>query len=108
MTVLWARMHIADPDMSPAPELVEVHVRAGRARDAERIAHDYLAAAQEKGQPWALARAGRCRGLLAAPGDFDVPFQAALGQHELTTDTYELARTRLCYGERLRRARRRS
>jgi DNA-binding CsgD family transcriptional regulator len=103
-----AELHIADPDMSPAPELVEVHVRAGRAQDAERVVRGYLAGAQEKGQPWALARAGRCRGLLADADAFDEPFAEALEQHELTSDAFELARTQLCYGERLRRTRRRT
>jgi DNA-binding CsgD family transcriptional regulator len=105
---LLADLHIADPDMSAAPELVEVYVRAGRIRDAERVARGYLAAAQKKGRPWALARAGRCRGLLADANAFDEPFANAFDQHQLTPDVYELARTQLCYGERLRRARRRT
>ncbi len=105
---LLAELHIADPDMSAAPELVEVYVRAGRVRDGERVARGYLVAAQEKGQPWALARAGRCRGLLAEADAFDEPFAVAFDQHELTPDAFELARTQLCYGERLRRARRRN
>jgi DNA-binding CsgD family transcriptional regulator len=105
---LLAELRIADPDMSAAPELVEVYVRAGHVRDAERVAHGYLAGAQEKGQPWALARAGRCRGLLADANAFDEAFADGFDQHELTSDTFELARTQLCYGERLRRARRRT
>jgi DNA-binding CsgD family transcriptional regulator len=105
---LLADLQIADRDISAAPELVEVCVRAGRIREAERVARGYLAAAQEKGQPWALARAGRCRGLLADANAFDEPFARAFDQHELTPDAYELARTQLCYGERLRRARRRT
>ena len=72
------------------------------------VARGYLIGAQEKGQPWALARAARCRGLLADAGDIDEPFAEALDQHELTPDAFELARTQLCYGERLRRARRRT
>jgi DNA-binding CsgD family transcriptional regulator len=105
---LLAEHHIADPDLSAAPELAEVYVRAGRAGDAEHAVRGYLAAAREKGQPWALARAGRCRGLLADTGAIDAPFTEALDQHALTPDAFELARTRLCYGERLRRARRRT
>ena len=104
---LLGELHIADPDISPAPELVEVYVRAGRGHDAEHVARGYLGGAQEKAQPWALARAARCRGLLADAGEIDEPFAEALDQHELTPDAFERARTQLCYGERLRRARRR-
>jgi DNA-binding CsgD family transcriptional regulator len=105
---LLSELGIADPDLSAAPELVEVHVRSAQACDAERSAEEYLRRAAEKGQPWALARAERCRGLLAAEESFDAHFDQALRCHELTPDTFERARTRLCYGERLRRARRRT
>ena len=60
-----------------------------------------------KAQPWALARAARCRGLLAADDDADRHFTIALSLHEQTPDVYETARTRLAYGSRLRRARQR-
>lgn len=97
---------IADVDMSPAPELVEAYLRLDRAADAESIAAEYEAAAEAKGQPWARARALRCRGLLAADA-FEPCFDQALALHELTPDVFELARTRLLYGARLRRHRRR-
>ena len=105
---LLAGLQIADPDLSPAPELVEVHVRAMRIGAARAIAEDHIRRAQEKGQPWALARAERCRGLLADADSMDEPFTRALNLHARTPDTFELARTRLCYGERLRRAKRRT
>jgi DNA-binding CsgD family transcriptional regulator len=105
---LVADLQIADPDLSAVPELVEVHVRAVRAGVAQAIAADYLRRAQQKGQPWALARAERCRGLLAGAESMDEPFARALEFHAQTPDTFELARTRLCYGERLRRAKRRA
>jgi DNA-binding CsgD family transcriptional regulator len=105
---LLADLQIADPDLSAVPELVEVHVRALQIGAAQAIAEDYLRRAREKGQPWALARAERCRGLLADPDSMDEPFTRALHLHALTPDTFELARTRLCYGERLRRAKRRT
>jgi DNA-binding CsgD family transcriptional regulator len=79
----------------------------GDREQAQRVAGDYLARAAEKGQPWSLARAGRCRGLLASAEVYERDFGAALGYHELTIDTFELARTQLCYGERLRREKRR-
>ncbi len=104
---LLATLQIADPDLSAAPELVEVHVRALRIGIARAIAEDHLRRAREKGQPWALARAERSQGLLAEADAMDEPFARALRLHAQTPDTFELARTRLCYGERLRRAKRR-
>jgi DNA-binding CsgD family transcriptional regulator len=98
---------IGDPDIWPVPELVEVYLRSGNTKEAERITRDYLARAEEKHQPWSLARAARCRGLLATAEPYDRAFSDAFGYHERTADAFELARTRLCYGERLRRDKRR-
>ena len=97
---------VADPDISSAPELVEVCLRSGDDLKARGAADDFIRRADKKGQPWSLARAARCRGLLAEGGTFESYFVEALGHHESTLDTYEQARTRLCYGERLRRAKR--
>jgi DNA-binding CsgD family transcriptional regulator len=98
---------IADVDVSAAPELVEAHLRLGRRAEAGEAAVPYIAAAERKGQPWALARAARCRGLLAGDDALDPSFQEALDQHALTPDVFEAARTQLAYGSRLRRARQR-
>jgi DNA-binding CsgD family transcriptional regulator len=98
---------IADVDLSPSPELVEAYLRLGRSDDAARVAADFVARAIEKGQPWALARAARCRGQLAAPKEMEPCFEEALKLHDRTPDAFETARTRLSYGARLRRARKR-
>jgi DNA-binding CsgD family transcriptional regulator len=98
---------IADVDVSPAPELVEGHLRLGRRDEAGELAAAYEREARAKGQPWALARAARCRGLLAADEEVDAAFDEALRLHARTPDVFELARTQLAYGARLRRARRR-
>ncbi|HTZ87711.1 MAG TPA: AAA family ATPase [Solirubrobacteraceae bacterium] len=98
---------IADVDLSPVPELVDCLLRVGRERDAARIAGTFIAQAAAKGQPWSLARAARCRGMLADADELDAPFQEALRLHELTPDVFETARTQLAYGARLRRARKR-
>ncbi len=98
---------ITDVDVSPAPGLVESYLRLGRDADAQRVAAGFVSAAETKGQPWSLARAWRCRGLLAADEELVSCFEAALAQHEQTPDRFETARTRLAYGERLRRTRRR-
>jgi DNA-binding CsgD family transcriptional regulator len=52
-----------------------------------------------------VARAERCRALLADAGEMEPCFEEALRLHELTPDVFEAARTRLAYGARLRRAR---
>lgn len=103
---LLAELELGDPDISPVPELVEALLRLGKAPEAAEIAAIHLAAADEKGQPWARARARRCSGLLTAEG-FDDPFREALALHEQTPDLFETARTALAYGARLRREGRR-
>jgi len=58
--------------------------------------------------PWALARAARCRGLVADDASFEPCFVEALRYHDLTSDSFERGPSHLCFGERLRRARRRT
>ena len=96
---------ITDPDLSPAAELVDGYLKLGRHDDAQRAATQFLAAADAKGQPWSVARALRCRGMLADDSGFTADFERAIGLHEQTPDAFEAARTRLAYGERLRRSR---
>jgi DNA-binding CsgD family transcriptional regulator len=98
---------ITDADLSPAAELTDAYLRLGRGDDARQVTDRFTAAATAKGQPWPLARAARCRGLLAGDDDFAEHFERALALHEQTPDPFEAARTRLAYGERLRRARNR-
>ena len=59
---------MGDVDMSPAPELVEIYLRLGRGQEAADAAAEFGRDARAKAQPWALARAARCRGLLATDG----------------------------------------
>jgi ATP/maltotriose-dependent transcriptional regulator MalT len=104
----WERLlrerGIEDTDLSPAPELVETYLRLGRGDDAAEAAARHEASARAKGQPWALARAARCRGLLAPDDELEREFGEALRLHAQTPDVFETARTRLAYGARLRRA----
>ena len=104
---LLEELGITDPDLSPAPELVEALLRLGREDRARQVAEAFLAAAQAKGQPWSLARAVRAVALVAANDQLAAAFGAALAEHARTPDAFETARTRLAYGERLRRARNR-
>ena len=98
---------ILDVDLSPVPELVEIYLRLGRGPEAATIAGDFTRDAEIKGQPWALARAARCRGQLAAEGESGPYFETALDLHGRTADAFETARTHLAYGARLRRERQR-
>jgi DNA-binding CsgD family transcriptional regulator len=102
-----AELAITDADLSPAAELTEAYTRLGRDDEAREVSATFTAAAQAKGQPWPLARALRGQGLLAADAAFPALFDQAIRQHAQTLDAFETARTRLAYGERLRRARNR-
>jgi DNA-binding CsgD family transcriptional regulator len=95
---------LLDPDLSPAPELVEVFLRLGRPEDAAATAREFAVRAEDKGQPWSLARAARVCGLVE---EDETRFERALDWHQRTLDVFETARTRLAYGGWLRRARRR-
>jgi DNA-binding CsgD family transcriptional regulator len=91
-----------------APDLVEAYARSGRRDEAERALKPFEALAEATGRTWAQAASARCRGLLAADADYQPAFEEALTLHGLTTTPFELARTQLCFGERLRRGRRRA
>ena len=85
------------------PDLIESQIRAGLKTDASSTLAGFEAQAQRTGRRWALAAAARCRGLLAPPETADAIFAHA---HELAAaepSPFELARTELCWGERLRR-----
>ncbi len=88
---LLAEVQIRDPDLAPAPLLVDAYLHVGRIDDAREAARDYQQLADGKGQPFALARAARMRGLLAADDEFAAEFEAALRHHAGTLDTFERA-----------------
>jgi DNA-binding CsgD family transcriptional regulator len=89
-------------------DLVEAHARAGATAEAREILAGLDAEAAAAGNSAAQAAAARCHGLLADADDFDLDFRRALDLHAAVPLPFEEARTRLCYGERLRRARRSS
>jgi DNA-binding CsgD family transcriptional regulator len=60
--------------------------------------------AEATGRRWALAATARCRALLADDAAFEPPFEEALARSDAEPLLFERARTRLYYGERLRRA----
>jgi DNA-binding CsgD family transcriptional regulator len=83
-------------------ELAEAYTRLER---PEAAAETLARVAPRIRQPWGFAALARCRGLLE--DDFDDPFHEAIDGFAGLSIAWEEARTRLCYGERLRRAGRR-
>ena len=88
--------------------MIEASVRAGRHDQAERELEHLQEKASRTGRTWAHAVAARCRGLLAPTAEIEEHFEDALQWHARAPLPFARARTELCYGERLRRARRRS
>ncbi len=73
-----------------------------------RCCASFEARAAAVGRVSALAAAARCAGILDAEGLWEDAFEDALALHAQVPTPFERARTELCYGERLRRARRRA
>ena len=87
------------------PDLVEVLVSLGRRSEAEFVAASLDARARRFRSPWASVAAARCRGLLAGESAFEAEFVRVLCEDG---SPFERARVELCFGERLRRAKRRT
>ncbi|MGD0272746.1 MAG: BTAD domain-containing putative transcriptional regulator [Gaiellaceae bacterium] len=88
-------------------DLVESYVRCGQLEEAEKALQELERRNEGNDAASPLAAAARCRGLLAGDTEFEQSFETALSLHAQTQMPFELARTELCYGERLRRAGRR-
>ena len=95
------------PLLSPE-DVVEAAVRSGRPEIAQAALDDFAPLAEAGGTPWALGVMARCRGLLAGdhPGAGD-DYQQSIRYLQSTPVVLSLARSRLVYGEWLRRQRRR-
>lgn len=104
---VMAAHELADVDLVAGPQLGEALLRIGAVAEAESVATAYQGGAEAKRQPWALARAARAQGQVALDGAADTCFETALRLHAVTLDRFEAARTRLAYGESLRRSARR-
>jgi DNA-binding CsgD family transcriptional regulator len=87
------------PDSGCVGDLVEALVRSGSADEARGLLEQVAAR-----EPPAVA--ARCSGLLAGDADFEPLLLHAIALHD-EDDLFARARTRLCLGERLRRAGRR-
>lgn len=85
--------------------LVEALVRAGRSGDAAKALESWFGTAVASGQPRFASAAHRCHGLVHEDAQ---AFETALGWHDRWANPFERARTELCFGEVLRRHKRRS
>lgn len=94
-------------DILPDLDLVEALARLGRIRDARRVFDAWTERDGFEGSRYVGALAARCRGLLGGDDALDAEFEEALCLHDDSVNPFGEARTRLCYGERLRRAGRR-
>ena len=87
-------------------DAVEAAMRVQRADLARGAVEEFEPVAEASGTPWALGLLERCKALVADSGAED-HYLPSIGQLERTQLRYPLARTRLVYGEWLRRERRR-
>ncbi len=92
------------------PDLVEVLVGLGRRAEAQIVVASLTGRAGRPEPTWSTMAAARCRGMVASKEGFEEEFLDALAlsvPRGEAGDRFESARTQLCFGERLRRARRR-
>jgi DNA-binding CsgD family transcriptional regulator len=90
------------------PDIVEAAARSGDTNWARDVTAVYARWASRTGQAWALAVAARCRGLCESAEHAERHFEEALRWHSGAGRPVEEARTRLVYGELLRRRKRRA
>jgi DNA-binding CsgD family transcriptional regulator len=89
------------------PDLIEAALRADRIERAQTALAPFERWATAAGLPWALAVLARCRGLLSAGRAAVAHFEEAVALHGEGERPFDHARTRLLFGEFLRRERRR-
>jgi DNA-binding CsgD family transcriptional regulator len=80
-----------------APHLVDAYIRAGRRDDAAELVEHYARSIEHR--RIAPAMLERVRALIAPPVEAEAHFRAALDLHGAGPAPFELARTRLAYGE---------
>lgn len=88
-------------------DYLEALARLGRVADAQPHLARLEQQAASTGSTWASATAARLRAFLSPNEEVFDRFEAALDLHQAEPNAFEQARTELCYGERLRRGRRR-
>jgi len=89
-------------------DVIEAAMRCGRAETAQAALDDFVPLATAAGTPWALGVTARCRALLAGDDPAaEADYRQSIDYLQLTPVAFALARSRLTYGEWLRRQRRR-
>ena len=89
-------------------DVVEAAMRCGRPEIARAAIEDFSPLAEAAGTPWALGLAARCQALLKGDDPTaDDDYQNSIDYLQRTPVALAVARTRLVYGEWLRRQRRR-
>jgi hypothetical protein len=104
-TLAKGRRFFHIPATRSTPDLVEAAVRLGRPEVAAEPLALFETWSRNTGQPWTTALAHRCRALLDGNEEH---FREALRLHELDGRPFDEARTRLVYGEWLRRDKRKA
>jgi ATP/maltotriose-dependent transcriptional regulator MalT len=98
-----------NPGVRPIlPDAIEALIGVGRVDEATRWTRELADRGRELGNPWAIATAARCAGLIAAAaGDIDaarIHLHEALVAHADSPNSFERARTLLALGVVERRA----
>jgi DNA-binding CsgD family transcriptional regulator len=102
VTVRLAR-GLRGPTVVSLPDLVEVLVRLGQRGEAASWAAEFERRVAEVVDPRAPALVARCRALVATGLEAGTAYRLALRHHQGEPDMFVVARTRLLYGEWLRR-----
>ena len=101
---VFATDHV-DYGIKILPDLVEAASRLGENEAAAAGMKRLRERARASGAPWALGLLARTEALLAPDGQDGPLFSAALAQLTSAGAVFDVARTHLLYGERLRRER---
>ncbi len=99
----WPSGRLQAPTL--AADLVDVCFRTGRIATADRVVEKLEMWASDQGPPWARVAAHRGRALLSSGGRALDEFESAVSVSGGDEHPFELAQTRLLYGECLRRQR---
>lgn len=89
-----------------AVELIEAASRTGKVAQAKSALERLTESTDASGSEWALGTQARCRALLSDGERAEASYQEALDRLLTTRMNFEVARTRLLYGEWLRRQQR--
>jgi DNA-binding CsgD family transcriptional regulator len=82
-------------------DLVEALIQSGEDQQAKRLLALHVKRSRDVGSSWGLATAARCQAMLSEDEDADILFKEALVGHPV--GSFEEGRTRLSWGEHLRR-----